>query len=38
MKVLTAAKKGVGREKMFEGWQSDKVDRLIDARKVACQG
>ena len=39
-KVLAAAEKGIGRKKMVErseGWWSDEVERLIDARKVACR-
>ena len=37
--AAAAAEKGIGREKMTErseGWWSDEVERLIDARKVAC--
>ena len=38
-KVLAAAEKEIGKKMMerSEGWWSDEVERLIDARKVACK-
>ena len=39
-KALAAAEKGIERGKKTErseGWWSDEVERLIDARKVACR-